>query len=113
MLCGSPLGASLNGSQVSILPVARSSLWTPAKPLFCVRTLPSTCELCGLTMFTCAERVAADAAQHRVLLLIAAGKARKPFAVGELSGEIFGLAELEVEFRTLLRDDVYVCRTVE
>src|SRR5713101_9043302 len=54
MLCGSPLGASLNGTQVSILLVARSSRWTPAKPLFCAQTLPSTCENCGLTMFTCA-----------------------------------------------------------
>src|SRR4029079_10154619 len=52
MLCGSPLGASLNGSHVSIWPVARSRRWTPAKPLFCDQTLPSTCELCGLTMFT-------------------------------------------------------------
>src|SRR5215204_2591572 len=50
MLCGSL--ASLNGSQVSILPVARSSRCTPAKPLFCDQTLPSTCELCGLTMLT-------------------------------------------------------------
>ncbi len=50
MLCGSL--AALNGSQVSILPVARSSRWMPAKPLFCDQTLPSTCELCGLTMLT-------------------------------------------------------------
>src|SRR6267143_2460277 len=54
MLCGSPLGALLNGSQVSILPVATSSRCTPAKPLFCVHTLPSTCAACGLTMLTCA-----------------------------------------------------------
>ena len=51
--CAAPW-RSLNGSQVSILPVARSSRCTPAKPLFCAQTLPSTCELCGLTMLTCA-----------------------------------------------------------
>ena len=45
--------AVLNGSQVSILPVARSTRCTPAKPLFCDQTLPSTCELSGLIMFTC------------------------------------------------------------
>ena len=54
MLCGSPFGASLNGSQVSILPLAMSRRCTPAKPLFWDQTLPSTCEDCGLTMFTCA-----------------------------------------------------------
>src|SRR5438445_320381 len=54
MLCGSPFGAFLNGSQVSIFPVFRSKRWMPAKPLFCVHTLPSTCEDCALTMFTCA-----------------------------------------------------------
>src|SRR5712691_3284352 len=54
MLCGSPLGALLNGSHVSILPVATSRRCTPAKPLFWVHTLPSTCEYCGLTMLTCA-----------------------------------------------------------
>src|SRR5215831_8452513 len=54
MLCGWPLGAALNGSQVSILPVLRSRRCTPAKPLFCVHTLPSTCAACGLTMLTCA-----------------------------------------------------------
>src|SRR5258708_13004317 len=54
MLCGSPLGALLNGSQVSTLPVATSRRCTPAKPLFCVHTLPSTCECCGLTILTCA-----------------------------------------------------------
>src|SRR5438034_9441112 len=54
MLCGSPLGALLNGSHVSILPVATSRRCTPAKPLFCVHTLPSTCENCGLTMLICA-----------------------------------------------------------
>src|ERR1041385_6636819 len=52
MLCGSL--APLNGSQVSIWPVARGGRCTPAKPLFCAQTLPSTCELCGLTMLSCA-----------------------------------------------------------
>src|SRR5215472_1409377 len=52
MLCGSPLGASLNGSHVSILPEAMSRRCTPAKPLFCAHTLPSTCDDCGLTMLT-------------------------------------------------------------
>src|SRR5260221_11893437 len=54
MLCGSPLGPLLNGSQVPIAPVFRSGRCTPAKPLFCVHTLPSTCEDCGLTMLICA-----------------------------------------------------------
>src|ERR1700682_5439789 len=54
MLCGSPFGTFLNGSQVSIFPVAMSRRCTPAKPLFCVHTLPSTWEDCGLTMLTCA-----------------------------------------------------------
>jgi hypothetical protein len=44
MLCGSPFGAFLNGSQVSTLPVAMSRRCTPAKPLFCVQSLPSTCD---------------------------------------------------------------------
>src|SRR6266705_572858 len=57
MLCGSPLGALLNGSQVSIFPVATSRRCTPAKPLFCVHTLPSTCACCGLTMLTCAASI--------------------------------------------------------
>src|SRR6185436_17960553 len=50
MLC--PTGASLNGSQVSQLPVLRSTRCTPAKPLFCVHTLPSTAVLSGLVMLT-------------------------------------------------------------
>src|SRR3978361_1227160 len=57
MLCGSPLRADLNGSQVSILPVARSRRWTPAKPLFWVQTLPSTSDRCGLTMLICAASI--------------------------------------------------------
>src|SRR5262249_33484457 len=48
----SPLGEFLNGSHVSIFPVATSRRCTPANPLFWVQTLPSTCELCGLTIFT-------------------------------------------------------------
>src|ERR1700751_1526667 len=60
MLCGSPLGALLNGIQVSILPVAMSRRCTPAKPLFWVQTLPSTSECCGLTMLTCAAAMLAS-----------------------------------------------------
>src|SRR6266550_3292211 len=59
------------------------------------------------------ERMAAEATQHRVLLLVGAGKARQPFAVRELGGEIFGLAQFEVELRALLRDDVYVGRAIQ
>src|SRR4029434_6145064 len=55
MCCGS--FAPLNGSHVSHLPVARSSRCTPAKPLFCVHTLPSTCELWGLTILICAASI--------------------------------------------------------
>ena len=51
MLCGRL--EVLNGSQVSILPLARSRRWTAAKPLFCDQTLPSTCALSGRTIFTC------------------------------------------------------------
>src|SRR5258706_15357783 len=47
-----PTGASLNGSQVSHAPVFRSTRCTPAKPLFCVHTLPSTAMLSGLVMLT-------------------------------------------------------------
>src|SRR3981189_1373643 len=66
MLCGSPLGELLNGSQVSTLPVATSSRCTPAKPLFCVHTLPSTCECCGLTMLTCAASMFCSAGSFQV-----------------------------------------------
>src|SRR6202035_963120 len=48
MLCGP--GTPLNGCQVSNLPVAISSRWMPAKPLFWVQSLPSTSLCCGLTM---------------------------------------------------------------
>src|SRR5258706_10326915 len=43
---------SLNGDQVSPLPVAMSKRCTPAKPLFCDHTLPSTPEFQGATMFS-------------------------------------------------------------
>src|SRR5258706_4669004 len=51
MLC--PCGACLNGSHVSHLPVLRSIRCTPAKPLFCVQTLPSTPIFMGLVILTC------------------------------------------------------------
>src|SRR3984893_2173317 len=57
MLWDSPLGAALNGSQVSILPVAMSRRCTPAKPLFWVQTLPSMFDLCGLTILICAASI--------------------------------------------------------
>ena len=59
------------------------------------------------------DRVAADAAQHGVLLLVGAREAREPFAVRHLRGEIFGLAQLEVEVRRLLRGDLDRGRAVE
>src|SRR5467141_1624936 len=67
MLCVSPLGALLKGSQVSILPVATSNRCTPAKPLFCVHTLPSTCEACGLTMLTCAASMFCSGGNFQVV----------------------------------------------
>src|ERR1700704_3062929 len=67
MLCGSPLGAALYGSKVSILPEARSSRCTPAKPLVCDHTLPSTCEYCGLTMLTCAASMFCSAGRFHVV----------------------------------------------
>src|SRR4030095_4146382 len=51
MLC--PLGDSLNGSQVSHLPDLRSTRCTPANPLFCVHTLPSTPICIGLVILIC------------------------------------------------------------
>ena len=59
------------------------------------------------------ERMAADAAQHRVLLLIGAGEARQPFAVRHLCGEILGLAQLEIQFCRLLRRHLDRGRSVE
>ena len=59
------------------------------------------------------DGVAADAAEHRVLLLVGAREAREPFAVRHLRGEVFGLAQLEVELRRLLRGDVDGDRFVE
>src|ERR1700693_705686 len=53
MLCGS--FESLNGAHVSALPVRRSKRCTPAKPLFCAHTLPSTPELYGDTWFNCVD----------------------------------------------------------
>src|SRR6266540_4403739 len=73
MLCGSPLGALLNGSQVSILPVATSRRCTPAKPLFCVHTLPSTCEACGLTMLTCAASMFRSEGSFQVVNFVVLG----------------------------------------
>src|SRR5712671_2103126 len=67
MLCGSPLGTFLHGSQVSIFPVAMSRRCTPAKPLFCVHTLPSTCEDCGLTMLICAASMFCSAGSFQVV----------------------------------------------
>src|SRR5215471_672441 len=73
MLCGSPFGESLNGSQVSILPEATSSRCTPAKPLFCVHTLPSTYECCGLTMLTCAASMFCSGGSFQVVNLLVLG----------------------------------------
>src|ERR1700682_4923705 len=53
MLCGS--FESLNGAQVSALPVFRSKRCTPAKPLFCAHTLPSTPEFQGDTWLSWVE----------------------------------------------------------
>src|SRR5258706_86326 len=53
MLCGS--FDSLNGAHVSDFPVRRSKRCTPAKPLFCDHTLPSTPEFHGETMFSCVD----------------------------------------------------------
>src|SRR5260221_1585363 len=39
------------------------------------------------------ERMAADAVQEQPLLLVVAGDARHPFAVGELRGEVGGLLD--------------------
>ncbi len=51
------------------------------------------------------ERVAAHAVEQLALLLIGAGNARQPFAIGQLRGEVCGLAQLEVQRRGfLLRD---------
>src|SRR5437016_1577732 len=57
MLWDCPCGAPLNGSHVSILPVAKSRRCTPAKPLFWVQTLPSTSDRCGLTILICAASI--------------------------------------------------------
>src|SRR5216117_4176232 len=73
MLCGSPLGALLNGSQVSIFPVATSRRCTPAKPLFWVHTLPSTCECCGLTMLTCAASMFCSGGSFQVVNFVVLG----------------------------------------
>src|SRR3989442_7939927 len=73
MLCGSTLGALLNGSQVSTLPVATSRRCTPAKPLFCVHTLPSTCECCGLTMLTCAASMFCSGGSFQVVNFVVLG----------------------------------------
>src|SRR5262245_6616876 len=51
MLC--PLGDSLNGSHVSHLPDLRSMRCTPANPLFCAHTLPSTPICIGLVILIC------------------------------------------------------------
>src|SRR5213075_2036777 len=53
MLCGS--FESLNGAHVSDLPVARSKRCTPANPLFCDHTLPSTPMFQGDTMLSCVD----------------------------------------------------------
>jgi hypothetical protein len=51
------------------------------------------------------ERVAAHAVEQLALLLIGARNARQPFAIGQLRGEVCGLAQLEVQRRGfLLRD---------
>src|SRR6266852_7144499 len=73
MLCGSPLGALLHGSQVSILPVETSRRCTPAKPLFCVHTFPSTCEYCGLTMLTCAASMFCSEGSFQVVNFVVLG----------------------------------------
>src|SRR5260221_10318391 len=53
MLCGSL--DSLKGAHGSLLPGARSKRCTPAKPLFCDHTLPSTPEFHGETMLSCVD----------------------------------------------------------
>src|SRR5258708_38374022 len=73
MLCGSPLGALLNGSQVSTFPEATSRRCTPAKPLFCVHTLPSTGECCGLTMLTCAASMFCSEGRFQVVNFVVLG----------------------------------------
>src|SRR5439155_17813537 len=73
MLCGSPLGALLNGSQVSTLPVSTFRRCTPAKPLFCVHTLPSTCAACGLTMLTSAASMFCSGGSLQVVNFVVLG----------------------------------------
>ena len=51
------------------------------------------------------DRMAADAAEHRVLLLIGAREARQPFAVRHLRGEVLGLTQLEIEVGRLLSSE--------
>src|SRR3954471_22346939 len=53
MLCG--CFESLKGAHVSDLPLAMSKRCTPAKPLFCDHTLPSTREFHGETMLSWVE----------------------------------------------------------
>src|SRR5262245_24353944 len=53
MLCGT--FESLNGAHVSLLPVAMSKRCTPANPLFCDHTLPSTPVFQGETMLSCVD----------------------------------------------------------
>src|SRR5258708_33881180 len=53
MLCGS--FESLNGAHVSDFPVRRSKRCTPANPLFCAHTLPSTPEFQGDTWCNCVD----------------------------------------------------------
>ena len=59
------------------------------------------------------ERVAADAIQEQAFLLVGAGHARHPFAVGELRGEVRSLPQLEVERGGLLRGDLRSGRSLE
>ena len=51
--------------------------------------------------------MAADAAQERTFLLIIAWKTCEPLGICQLRGEIFRLAQLEVELGGLLATDAH------
>src|SRR5262245_7070073 len=74
MLCGS--FAPLNGSHVSHLPVARSSRCTPAKPLFCVQSLPSTCSALGADMLSWAWSRLASGGRLQIFIVSVRGSKR-------------------------------------
>ena len=58
------------------------------------------------------ERVADDAAHQPDLLLVGAGKARHPFRIGELGGDVVGLAQLDVGIRRAAGRDLHRFRPV-